>query len=227
MARVQEHRLVTISAGRRNDTQAPGRTRQARPPGRPAPKWSRVSAPTGAERAASGPDRAACRPPPGGRPSTTAAATPAATTATTNAVKTSRRPPMRVVIYPSWGGGPTSVRPSPPSTFGGPRPARSLAGSCRVLARVSWQGRVTEAEPDPAHGLDPFGRPSLRRNEATCTSRVLVGPYQWGSQTSSRMVSRFTTAPGSSASKASRSNSFGVTATSTPSTSTRRAAGPR
>ena len=66
------------------------------------------------------------------------------------------------------------------------------------------------------------GWPSLRRSDATCTSTVLVGPYQWGSHTSSRMVWRLTTAPGSSASRASRSNSFGDSVTSAPSTRTRR-----
>ena len=53
------------------------------------------------------------------------------------------------------------------------------------------------------------GWPSFLRSDATCTSRVLVGPYQWGSHTSSMICWRLTTAPGSSPSSASRSNSFG------------------
>ena len=43
-----------------------------------------------------------------------------------------------------------------------------------------------------------------------CTSSVFVGPHQCSSQTSSMICSRRTAAPGSSASRASRSNSFGV-----------------
>ena len=42
------------------------------------------------------------------------------------------------------------------------------------------------------------------------TSRVLVGPHQCSSQTSSMICSRRTAAPGSSASRARRSNSLGV-----------------
>ena len=42
------------------------------------------------------------------------------------------------------------------------------------------------------------------------TSTVRDVPYQWASQTSARMSCRVTIAPGSTASSASRSNSFGV-----------------
>ena len=66
------------------------------------------------------------------------------------------------------------------------------------------------------------GSPSFLRNDATCTSSVFVGPYQCGSHTFSSSSWRGRTAPASSARNASRSNSFGVSATTSPSTVTRR-----
>jgi hypothetical protein len=60
------------------------------------------------------------------------------------------------------------------------------------------------ASPHSARNLKPTrrtvsirpGSPSFLRSEATWTSSVRVGPYQWGSQTSSMICSRLTTAPG-------------------------------
>ena len=67
------------------------------------------------------------------------------------------------------------------------------------------------------------GSPSLRRSAATWTSIVFAEPYQVVSQTSSSRRRRLTAAPGSRASAASRSNSFGVRSSSWPSSSARRA----
>ena len=58
------------------------------------------------------------------------------------------------------------------------------------------------------------GSPSFFRSEATWTSIVFVGPNHSVFQTSRSMWSRLTTAPGSEASSASRSNSLGVSASS-------------
>ena len=81
-------------------------------------------------------------------------------------------------------------------------------------AAGSWRGR-RRPEADAAHGLDPApGRRASCAATATWTSSVLVGPYQCGSQTSSRISLAVRTAPGSSARSASRSNSLGVSATS-------------
>src|SRR6202042_1250145 len=67
------------------------------------------------------------------------------------------------------------------------------------------------------------GTPSLRRSDVMCTSRTLVGPYQFASQAASRISWRLRPRPGSSARTARMSNSFGVSATGCPDTATFRA----
>ena len=67
------------------------------------------------------------------------------------------------------------------------------------------------------------GSPSLRRSDATWTSIVFAEPYHVVSQTSSSRRRRLTAAPGSRASAASRSNSFGVRSSGLPSSCARRA----
>ena len=66
------------------------------------------------------------------------------------------------------------------------------------------------------------GSPSFLRSEATWTSIVFAEPYQVVCQTSSRIRWRLTTAPGSCASSARSSNSFGVSPISSPPRTTRR-----
>ena len=92
---------------------------------------------------------------------------------------------------------------------------------------------VAEQQP-PGHGtrsrkptprtvsIQP-GSPSLRRSAATWTSIVFEEPYQLVCQTSSSSRCRLTAAPGSRASAASSSNSFGVSSSSRPSRVARRA----
>ena len=60
------------------------------------------------------------------------------------------------------------------------------------------------------------GSPSFRRSAATWTSIVFEEPYQLVCQTSASNRCRLTAAPGSRASAASRSNSFGVSSSSLP-----------
>ena len=66
------------------------------------------------------------------------------------------------------------------------------------------------------------GSPSFLRSDAMWTSSVFMGPHAGLFQTSSKMCSRRTTVPGSSASRVRRSNSLGVRRTSSPRTVTRR-----
>src|SRR5439155_6728932 len=66
------------------------------------------------------------------------------------------------------------------------------------------------------------GSPSFFRMDATCTSRVFVGPYHGCPHTRSMMFCLSNTAPGSWASRARRSNSLGVSSTSAPDNVTRR-----
>ena len=133
-----------------------------------------------------------------------------------------------------------------------PRRARpSRSGRCARCARTrpraaprarartsSASAEVAEEEP-AAHGagrrrkptprtvsIQP-GSPSLRRSEPTWTSIVFVWPYQFVSQTCASSCCRVTTAPGSSASAARRSNSLAVSASSAPSSATRGARGRR
>ena len=87
--------------------------------------------------------------------------------------------------------------------------------ACRAK-RVSWR---SPAGPPPS--IQRWS-PSFLRTAATWASTVFVGPYQWASQTCSRIAVRLRTAPGSVARKASRSNSFAVSAISSPSRLTRR-----
>ena len=69
-------------------------------------------------------------------------------------------------------------------------------------------------KPTPRTVSIQAGSPSLRRSAATWTSIVFVEPNQVVCQTSSSSCRRLTAAPGSRASAASRSNSFGVSSSS-------------
>src|SRR5581483_2762169 len=78
-------------------------------------------------------------------------------------------------------------------------------------------------KPTPRTVSIQAGSPSFLRNEATWTSIVFAEPYQLVCQTSARRRRRLTAAPGSRASAASRSNSFGVSSRSRPASVARRA----
>ena len=67
------------------------------------------------------------------------------------------------------------------------------------------------------------GSPSLRRSDATWTSIVFVPPYHVLPQTSSKICCFDTTVPASRARRKRRSNSFGVSSSSLPSSAARRA----
>ena len=92
----------------------------------------------------------------------------------------------------------------------------------RASPRRSRRPGARNRNPTPRTVSIQPGSPSFLRSDATCTSSVFVGPYQCGSQTFSSSSWRGRTAPASSARNARRSNSFGVSATTSPSTLTRR-----
>src|SRR5579875_1912169 len=82
----------------------------------------------------------------------------------------------------------TSVSPGPsPTVCPGSSPTVS-PGSSPTVCPGSSPTVFPRRSPTRRTVSIHSGCPSLRRSEATCTSRVLVGPYQWGSQTSSRIV---------------------------------------
>ncbi len=89
--------------------------------------------------------------------------------------------------------------------------------------QATAHGAGRRRKPTPRTVSIQPGSPSLRRSEPTWTSIVFVCPYQSVSQTWWSSCCRVTTAPGSAASGASRSNSFAVSASSTPSRLARRA----
>src|SRR6266542_2374383 len=89
----------------------------------------------------------------------------------------------------------------------------------------SGHGRARRRSPTPRTVSIQPGSPSLRRSEATCTSTVFVGPNQSVFHTWRRIRSRGTTTPGSAASSASRSNSFGVSSSSRAARDARRPRG--
>ena len=108
------------------------------------------------------------------------------------------------------------------------RRRRSRAGSRGARARAprrrgSWRGAGVsrlrcEPEPDAAHRLDPAWVAELLPQRRDVDVDVFVGPNHSVFQTSRSMpLAARSTAPGSDASSASRSNSFVVSASSRPS----------
>ena len=97
--------------------------------------------------------------------------------------------------------------------------ARTTTASATYVARKRRliPERADEARPHATVSIHD-GWPSFLRSAATWTSMVFVPPYHDVSQTSSKIRARDTTAPGSFASSASRSNSLGVSSISRSST---------
>ena len=117
------------------------------------------------------------------------------------------------------------------------QPATDHPTAVNTVAALAVRAyRVCEAVPEPAQRLHRrrlHARPRLalrssaRRNEAMCTSSVFVEPCQCASHTSAISVDRLIATPGSRASRASRSNSFARSTTSSSPTTPGAAPRPR